>query len=183
MSEVKLTAACDLKNVEFLIVNDNPVMQRIVKTILRAFDVNAPRVASSAEEAIQALRNMPSDIAIIDLDMEPVDGNQLIQQLRTEENSPAPFIQIIALTAYAEKELVTTSRDKGMNEFLLKPLSPMMLYKAIERIIKRPRPFVRIDNYVGPCRRRRHDDPKEDQREDEDVSFIPENTFPWNRNA
>ncbi|WP_085899794.1 response regulator [Kiloniella majae] len=178
-----MTAAYDLKDIEFLIVDDNPVMQRIVKTILRAFNVNNPRVASSAEEAIHALRAMPSDIAIIDLDMAPVDGNELIHQLRTEESSPAPYIQIIVLTAHAEKEQVTESRDRGMNEFLLKPLSPMSLYKAIERIIKRPRPFVRIDGYVGPCRRRRSDDPKEDQRDENDVSFIPENTFPWNRNS
>ncbi|WP_053006156.1 response regulator [Kiloniella spongiae] len=176
-----MTTACDLKNIEFLIVDDNPIMQRIVKTILRAFDINNPRVASSAEEAIQALRAMPADIAIIDLDMAPVDGNELIRQLRTEESSPTPYIQIIVLTALAEKTDVTTARDKGMNEFILKPLSPMMLYKAIERIIKQPRPFVRIESYVGPCRRRKYDDPKEDQRAEDDISFIPEDTFPWNR--
>ncbi|MFD2206132.1 response regulator [Kiloniella antarctica] len=238
-----MPTAYNLKDIEFLIVDDNPVMQRIVKTILRAFGVNNPRVASSAAEAIQALRNQPSDIAIIDIDIsqslkeelsmkaaanaqkpssvvpnsddtggdagdsgsnhsgdddlgggdgkesethnpatEINDGNELIRQLRTEETSPAPFIQIIVLTAHSAKEKVTYSRDSGMNEFLVKPISPLTLYKAIERIIQRPRPFVRLEGYTGPCRRRRKnsDGKEEELRAEDDITFIPDDTFPWN---
>ncbi|WP_419904846.1 response regulator [Kiloniella sp.] len=173
----------DLQDIDFLIVDDNLVMQQILKTILRSFNARNPRVASNQEEAIEALSHKSADIVIIDLDISPQSRVDLLKALRTEETSPAPFTQIIVITAFPEKEHVTQARDHGMNEFLAKPLSPAGLYQKISRIIAHPRPFIRLEGYTGPCRRRRRPDGSvpEDSRRSQNITFIPDDTFPWNR--
>jgi DNA-binding response OmpR family regulator len=61
------------------------------------------------------------------------------------------------VTGHTERRRIEVARDAGVNEILAKPVTPAGLFHRIDEIVKRPRPFVRTNDYAGPCRRRRRD--------------------------
>ena len=61
------------------------------------------------------------------------------------------------MTGHVERSRVEQARDAGVNEFILKPLTPTALVSRLEAVLQRPRAFVRLPSYFGPDRRRRDD--------------------------
>jgi two-component system chemotaxis response regulator CheY len=112
-------------------------------------------------EALQVVRDHQIDIAIVDFRMSPLDGVQFTQLVRQSPDSPDPFLPIIMLTGFAERHRVFEARDAGVTEIVVKPVTARSLLDRINTVIFKPRPFIRTEDYFGPCRRRR-DDPAYD---------------------
>ncbi len=140
-----------------LIVDDNRHMRAIVLELAQALGVRDARQAEHGGEALAMLRRAQADLAVVDLNMAPVDGVAFTQAIRTAPDSPDPHLPIVMMTGHAERARVEAARDAGVNEFVLKPLTAAALLGRMEAAIQRPRPFVRAPGYFGPDRRRRAD--------------------------
>ena len=81
------------------------------------------------------------------------DGIELTRMIRQPDTSPNPFVPIIMITGYAERNRVFEARDAGVSEMLVKPISAKGLYARIAKVVLNPRPFIRTDHYFGPDRR------------------------------
>ena len=149
--------AATLENVRFLVVDDNPHLLDIVRTILRGFGATVVFDANNAGDAFQLLKRGEIDIVILDYQLGETDGVEFLRRLRSEENSPAPFMPVIMLTAHSDRTRVQAARDAGANEFCAKPVTASELFRKIGAVINHPRPFVRGGGYFGPDRRRRDD--------------------------
>jgi CheY-like chemotaxis protein len=145
----------DLTSVRVLVVDDDEEMRRLLRKILRTIGVVETMTATNGVDALDAMRRETVDIVITDWSMTPIDGVELIRRIRDLENSPLPFVPVILLTAYAEPARVAKARDAGVNEVLVKPVSPKALYDRLVHIIENPRSFVRTKAYFGPDRRRK----------------------------
>lgn len=138
-----------------LIVDDNPHMLNIVKTILRGFGVNRVREARDGQRALEILADEEIDLMVVDYQMGDMDGVELIRRIRSEDNARRRFMPIIMLTAHAERSRVLAARDAGATEFCCKPVTAQDLWRKIYECACNPRPFVRVNEYFGPCRRRK----------------------------
>lgn len=147
-----------LAKLKILVVDDNTHMIKIVKTILRGFDVKDLFDATDAAGAIDIIRGTSIDLVITDLAMNPMNGCELTRWIRTDLDSPNTFTPIIMLTAYAERSKVEAARDAGITEFCAKPVTASELYRKVCYVINSPRSFVRTGHYFGPDRRRRRGD-------------------------
>lgn len=147
-----------LERLKVLVVDDNHHMIKIIKTILRGFEVKEFFDASNAADAFQLIRTTPVDLVITDFAMEPINGCEFTKLIRTADDSPNHFVPIIMLTAYAERSKVEQARDSGVTEFCAKPVTATELYKKVCAVINTPRSFMRTSVYFGPDRRRRKDD-------------------------
>ena len=132
-----------LGKLRIAVVDDNAAMRGIVRSVLGAFGIINVYEASDVDAALHILRGEKIDILICDWKMKPVDGLALVRTLRDPEESPCPLLPIIMLTAYAEPSKVKEARDAGVTEFLVKPFAAEGLYKRLQMIVNRPRPFVR----------------------------------------
>lgn len=74
--------------------------------------------------------------------------------IRQPTTSVNPFVPIIMVSGHAERRRVIMARDAGVNEFLVKPISPKALYDRLLAVVAFPRPFIRTKTYFGPDRRR-----------------------------
>ena len=148
-----------LDKVRFLIVDDNVHMLNIVKAILRGFGADKVHEAKNLDDALTCLRENAVDIMVLDYLMGEEDGVALLQRLRRDPKSPAPFLPVIMLTSHSEKSRVEAARDAGATEFCAKPVTANELMRKIAAVIDNPRAFIRTQTYVGPDRRRR-DDPE-----------------------
>ncbi|WP_421786060.1 response regulator [Hyphobacterium sp.] len=149
----------DLSKLSFLVVDDNVHMLKIVRTILNGFGVVKIYDAVSGPDALETLRHETIDIAILDYQMDGMDGLELIKYMRDEQRMENPYIPIIMLSAYSEKSRVMQARDQGATEFCAKPVTATDLFRKIRAVVDRARPFVRTSIFFGPDRRR-HDPDK-----------------------
>lgn len=147
-------ARYNFENVYFLIVDDNRHMRVIVSNILRGFGARHILEAEDGSDALREMRATPIDIVILDWVMEPLDGYDFMKLVRTAPDSPNPYIPIIMLTGYTDHYRVTGSRDAGVSEFLVKPVSAKALLARLISVIDEPRAFVKEKHYIGPDRRR-----------------------------
>ncbi|MEG3619258.1 response regulator [Magnetovibrio sp. PR-2] len=149
----------NIQNVNVLVVDDDIHSRQIVKGILWALGVRDVREAKDGAEALRILQTFAADIVFCDWNMCPIDGLEFTRLVRTSTDSPNPFVNIVMLTAHREFKHVIEARDAGINEYLIKPVSPKSLYARICAVIDNPRPYVRCfgdGEYFGPTRRR-HD--------------------------
>jgi two-component system chemotaxis response regulator CheY len=142
-----------LESLRVLLVDDNPHMRAIVGTILKGVGVSQLREAQDGADGLQALRNWPADVAIIDFQMEPLDGAQFTRLVRNSPDSGNPFLPIIMMTGFADRSRVFEARDAGVTEMIAKPLTARAIMARLEAVIMRPRDFVRTADYFGPIRR------------------------------
>ncbi|MBT3358906.1 MAG: response regulator [Rhodospirillales bacterium] len=144
-----------LENVRFLVVDDNMFVRTTVRLVLQALGTRDIGEVSNGAAALKQLEHGEPDIIIIDWEMEPVNGIELVKKIRGAQNTPLAFLPIIMLTGHSEVDRVKTARDAGVNEYVIKPFSAHGLFTRIQAVIERPRPFVKVEGYFGPDRRRK----------------------------
>jgi CheY-like chemotaxis protein len=140
---------------KILVVDDNAHMRKLVITILQAFGVIQICEADGGERAWTVLREANPDVVVLDWVMEGMSGIELVGMIRTNPQSPNPFVPVIMLTGHTSLDHVRQARDAGVNEFIAKPVSVKTMMSRLVSVIEHPRPYVRTSVYFGPCRRRR----------------------------
>jgi DNA-binding response OmpR family regulator len=153
-----------LERVNFLVIEDNTFMRTLIMNVLKALGAGEVRTSSNGAAGLRELQDYPADIAIVDWEMQPVNGIEFVKTVRTGDDSPNIYLPIIMLTGYSEMHRIVEARDAGVNEFMVKPISANSLFERIETVIERPRPFVRLKGYFGPDRRRKSSDFVGDER-------------------
>lgn len=147
--------AYDFSNLRVLIVDDNRFMRETIQAILESIGIGTVYHAINAEDGYKKTMDELPDVIISDWDMEPGDGITLVKWLRSRPDSPDPYIPIVMLTGFSERNRVMAARDSGVTEFLAKPVSTRAMHSRLISIIDQPRPFIRTEHYFGPDRRRR----------------------------
>jgi CheY-like chemotaxis protein len=141
-----------------LIVEDNPHMRALLRSLLLALGIKQIIEAENGEQAIPLLRDSRPDLILSDLSMEPQDGIAFVREVRSSHSTPNPFIPIIMVTGHTERRFIEAARDAGVTEVLAKPVTANNLFQRIAAIVERPRSFVKSEKFFGPDRRRKHPD-------------------------
>ena len=142
-----------LGELKLLLVDDNQHMRAIVSTILKGVGVRDVREACDGAEGLQALREWPADIAIVDFRMTPLDGVEFTRLVRNSPDSANPYLPIIMMTGFADRPRVVEARDAGVTELVVKPITARSIIDRLNAVVFRPRPFVKTHDYFGPRRR------------------------------
>lgn len=138
-----------------LIVEDNPHMRTLLRSLLYMLGVKEIHESTDGASGFAALEKHEPDLALTDLAMKPVDGLAFTLQVRNDPASPNPYLPIVMVTAYTDRQSITAARDAGVTEIVAKPITVHSLSSRIAAVVEKPRPFVRSAGYFGPDRRRR----------------------------
>lgn len=122
-----------------LVVEDNVTNQQVALGILKKLDQKAEAV-SNGEEALEALRQIPYDLVLMDVQMPVMDGIEATQQIRKPNtNVLNPNLPIIAMTAHAMEGDKERCLKAGMNDYVSKPIEPRILAeKLIQWLVSEP---------------------------------------------
>ncbi|MBU6156252.1 MAG: PAS domain-containing protein [Alphaproteobacteria bacterium] len=112
-----------------LIAEDNATNQLVVRSVLGRFGLNAD-FAGNGIEALEAVRQRPYDLILMDVHMPEMDGLEATRAIRSCNDHRAQ-IPIVALTANAFAHDVENCRAAGMNGHLGKPFRKEELLIAI----------------------------------------------------
>ncbi|MCB1531943.1 MAG: response regulator [Alphaproteobacteria bacterium] len=154
----------DLSEMTILLVEDSHYMQSLMILMLKAFGVGDIMACSNAQEAIDILKVTQArrksryvtnvDIVLTDWLMPAGPGEDLLKWIRSHKDDSIRFLPVVVVSAYTTEKVVSRARDLGANETLVKPVSGKGLASRICAVIDKARPFVSIDDYFGPDRRR-----------------------------
>jgi len=105
------------KKLRILLAEDNPVNQRVAKTMLekQGFQVT---IANNGKEAIELVTSQDFDLVLMDVQMPEMDGLEATKKIR----ELGIKIPIIALTANAFEEDRKRCLEAGMDDYLSKPI-------------------------------------------------------------
>ena len=128
------------RKVRILLAEDNVTNQQVALGILKKLGLTADAVANG-REAIEALRTLPYDLVLMDVQMPEMDGLEATRHIRSPDGGVANRrIPIIAMTAHAMQGDRNKCLQAGMNDFVPKPVSPQILAEALEKWLPMARP-------------------------------------------
>lgn len=113
-----------------LVVEDNPVNQRVAVSLLRSLGLDFD-VAGDGAAAIERLASRRFDLVLMDCQMPVLDGLAATREFRRDE-AEGSHLPIIALTANATAEDRDQCLAAGMDDFLSKPVTKDALARALE---------------------------------------------------
>lgn len=115
--------------IRVLLVEDNPTNQLVMRTVLSRAGL-AVEVAGDGNEAVNAAREAPYDVILMDLQMPVMDGLEATRMIRSRPG-PNRETRIIGLTAAVGLEYEQQCRDAGMNDYLGKPVQRDTLLRKL----------------------------------------------------
>jgi CheY-like chemotaxis protein len=125
-----------------LVVDDNPMNQRVMAAIVRKAGY-AVTLVGDGQQAVDHLREHPCDVVLMDCQMPVLDGWEATSLLRELEKlgqlpsgtrSPLPILAVTANAMEGDREKCLSA---GMDDYLTKPVKPQQVLDAIARQLKR----------------------------------------------
>lgn len=121
------------KRTPILVVDDYKTMVRIVRNLLNQLGFQDVDEANDGATALAKLRARRFGLVISDWAMEPMNGLELLQQVRADPDlKTLPFIMI---TAENRKDRVAKAEQAGANGYIVKPFTAETLNDRIARVM------------------------------------------------
>ena len=118
-------------NKTILIIDDEDRMREMLKAILETRGYSTFG-ASTGDEGLRAFRAMRPDMVILDVMMPVMDGFETLSEIRKSSSCP-----VIMLTAKGEDYDQVEGLEKGADDYITKPFTPMVLLSRIEAVLRR----------------------------------------------
>jgi signal transduction histidine kinase/DNA-binding response OmpR family regulator/HPt (histidine-containing phosphotransfer) domain-containing protein len=125
--------ASELRGMKVLVVDDNATSRDILQEMLESFSFEVT-VAASGPEGITELESAnadkPFELVVMDWKMPDMDGLEASRRIKNH-GGLSKIPAIVLVTAYGREEVMQQAEEVGLEGFLLKPVSPSMLFDAI----------------------------------------------------
>lgn len=120
------------ERLRFLVVDDDPDINRLVQVRLRArgFEVAS---APDGEDALLLLAEWHPDVIVSDVSMPSVGGLELLAEVRRGSSDCA----FVLMTAFGSEQVAIEALRNGANDYLRKPFAPAEFLAVIDRTVSR----------------------------------------------
>jgi len=119
-------------SIRVVIAEDEAIIRMDLRETLVEEGYEVVGETGRGDEAVQLVRDLTPDLAILDVKMPGMDGLEVAAVLTAEK-----LCGVLMLTAFSQREVVEQARDAGALAFLVKPFQRSDLVPAIEVAIGR----------------------------------------------
>jgi two-component system response regulator MtrA len=116
---------------KILVVDDDSSLSEMLTIVLRQEGFE-PRVVSSGDRAMTAVRDFRPDVVLLDLMLPGKDGVDVCREIRAESGVP-----IIMLTAKSDTVDVVVGLESGADDYVIKPFKPKELVARIRARLRK----------------------------------------------
>lgn len=127
---VEFSILSDNLPLNILLVEDNPINQKVAQRIIKKFGYNID-TAVNGLVALEFVKNNNYDLIFMDIQMPEMDGLEATKIILDTYKDKAP--KIIAMTAAVMKGDKERCLEIGMVDYIPKPVLPEVVYKAIKK--------------------------------------------------
>ncbi|HRH67244.1 MAG TPA: response regulator [Bacteroidia bacterium] len=131
-NSVPITDKHVVDNLKILLVEDNPFNQMVaVDTLMEWNDTLTIETADNGNIALEKLAAQHFDLVLMDLLMPELDGYETAVVIRHVDKGWDKGIPIIAMTAHGASAELEKCFQCGMDDFIVKPFDPDVLFQKI----------------------------------------------------
>lgn len=123
------------EEVGILVVDDVNTMRVQIKDLLKTFGFKKITLASNGEEAKGFLEAEPIHLILCDWHMAPVDGMEFLKYVRAHDTHKGTAF--VMVTAEGTKEKVVEAIKSGVDDYLVKPLTPVQIQNKVYGVLLR----------------------------------------------
>lgn len=119
--------------ISVLIVDDHPIVREGLHALISTEpDMQIVGEAANGVDAVRMARDLQPDVILLDLMMEPMSGIEAIERIKADN----PNARILALTSFAEDDIVFPAIKAGALGYLLKDSAPNDLLQAVHNVFR-----------------------------------------------
>jgi CheY-like chemotaxis protein len=123
--------------VKALLADDDRVLTQVLSSRLRARGVETV-VAHDAMQALMSAMRSPPDVIVLDIQMPGGTGIEVLKKLKL--SAKTSMIPVVVLSGSVEAETAERVKALGAEQFLLKPIDPDRLFRALCTVLGQPAP-------------------------------------------
>lgn len=116
---------------EILVVDDDDALRSSLAAVLR-HEGHAVTTAASVDDALAALRRVPTDLVLSDFKMRGKHGIDFLTALRAVD-AAVPFV---LMTGYGTVDLAVEAMKRGADDVVLKPFPPEHILQRLSDLTK-----------------------------------------------
>lgn len=119
-----------------LIVDDSAVTRAVLKKTISMTDLPVNDIFQAADgcEALEQLHQNHIDLVLTDLNMPNMNGMELIENIRADEN--IKNVPITIITTEPSTNRINQLREKGINGYIHKPFTPEQVRDEILNVLQ-----------------------------------------------
>jgi DNA-binding response OmpR family regulator len=117
-----------------LVVDDNRQLIEFLTDALEELGNFAVVTATDGAQGLERYYDVRPDCVVVDVRMPGIDGYQLVRALRGDPNSSST--SLIILSALVQDKEQVAGLLAGADLYLVKPVDPLELIQAIQRVLK-----------------------------------------------
>ena len=136
-----------------LIVDPSLGATRILTELLKDLGARQRLHAPTTHAGLELASEWAPQLIFVEFAGMGLNGVEFITRLR-RSTLAARMAPVIVVTADTREASIKAARDAGAHEFLCKPFSGGHVYRRVENVTLKPRPWIEAKMYVGPDRRR-----------------------------
>ncbi len=123
-----------LKNsLRIMVVDDMSTSRGLITQALDEIGIKHYDTANDGASALRQITASPVHLIISDYNMPAMDGLQLLEAVRT--NRSTQKLGFILISGRADREIIERGQKLGLNNFIMKPFSPVVMKKSIEQVV------------------------------------------------
>lgn len=123
------------KDMKILVVDDFSTMRRIIKNFLRDLGFNNTEDADDGSTALPMLQTGDFDFLVTDWNMPGMQGIDLLKAVRQDPGLSS--LPVLMVTAESKKDQIVEAAQAGVNGYVVKPFTALILNEKIEKIFER----------------------------------------------
>lgn len=120
-----------MNNLRILLVDDEPLLLESLEIILTLNGMKIAGMAHDGKEALELLKEVTCDLALVDLNMKGMGGIELIAHMKEKY----PQVKILVLTTFYDDKNITQAISNGADGYLLKDSGKDAILGAIEQVL------------------------------------------------
>ena len=111
----------DIRDKKILLVEDHHFILNVIYDLLTSVGFKDIHKSSSAEDALELMKESKFDMLITDVEMGDMNGIELLKLIRSGKTPLPPDTRVIILTSHASASVLGTAIALDANGFLVKP--------------------------------------------------------------
>ncbi len=121
------------KQAIIMVIDDEPINIKVVQKYLKIAGYENFIAISDPTKALDTITKEHPDIVLLDIMMPEVDGLQILQEIRNDEQ--LKYTPVVILTASSDQPTKQKALELGATDFLAKPIDPADLIPRLRNAI------------------------------------------------
>ncbi|MDP1813819.1 MAG: response regulator transcription factor [Leadbetterella sp.] len=130
-----------MEDVKIILAEDNDMLRKSLNFFLEQKGFKVDQFANG-QEALDSIKVNNYDLILVDINIPGISGMEITQYVRTEMYLDTP---IIIFTSSNVEQTEIDCFDIGADEFIAKPISPLVLITRINNLLKKKRAKIQYN--------------------------------------